>query len=67
MVRQFLKPGITGWAQINGQRGEIKTLQQLQARVEHDIWYMENWNQWLDVRIIFMTMANMISGQKNAF
>jgi len=67
MVRQFLKPGITGWAQINGQRGEIKTLQQLQARVEHDIWYMENWNQWLDVRIIFITLANMISGQKNAF
>ncbi|HMI59963.1 MAG TPA: undecaprenyl-phosphate glucose phosphotransferase [Puia sp.] len=67
MVRQFLKPGITGWAQINGHRGEIRTLQQLQERVEHDIWYMENWNQWLDVRIIFMTLANMISGQKNAF
>jgi putative colanic acid biosynthesis UDP-glucose lipid carrier transferase len=67
MVRQFLKPGITGWAQINGQRGEIKTLQQLQERVEHDIWYMENWNQWLDVKIIFMTMASLISGQKNAF
>ena len=67
MVRQFLKPGITGWAQINGHRGEITTLQQLEERVEHDIWYMENWNQWLDVRIIFMTLAKMISGQKNAF
>ena len=67
MVRQFLKPGITGWAQINGHRGEITMLQQLQERVEHDIWYMENWNQWLDVRIIFMTLANMIGGQKNAF
>jgi putative colanic acid biosynthesis UDP-glucose lipid carrier transferase len=67
MVRQFLKPGITGWAQINGHRGEITTLQQIKERVEHDIWYMENWNLWLDVRIIFMTLVNMISGQKNAF
>lgn len=67
MVRQFLKPGITGWAQIKGFRGEITTLEQLKERVEHDIWYMENWNLWLDVRIIFMTLVNMIIGQKNAY
>jgi putative colanic acid biosynthesis UDP-glucose lipid carrier transferase len=67
MVRQFLKPGITGWAQINGYRGETKTLEQMQARVKHDIWYMENWGLWLDVRIIIMTVFNMIIGDKNAY
>jgi putative colanic acid biosynthesis UDP-glucose lipid carrier transferase len=67
MIRQFLKPGITGWAQIHGYRGEIKTLEQLRERVEHDIWYMENWSLWLDVRIMFLTLMNMIIGQKNAF
>ena len=67
MVRQFLKPGITGWAQINGYRGEIKTIEQLQQRVEHDIWYMEHWSMWLDVRIVFTTFVHMIIGEKNAF
>lgn len=67
MVRQFLKPGITGWAQINGYRGEIKTIDQLQGRVEHDIWYMEHWSSWLDVKIVFATLVNMIMGEKNAF
>ena len=67
MIRQFLKPGITGWAQIHGCRGEITTLEQLRDRVEHDIWYMENWSLLLDVRIMFLTLMNMIIGQKNAF
>jgi putative colanic acid biosynthesis UDP-glucose lipid carrier transferase len=67
MVRQFLKPGITGWAQINGYRGEIKTIEQLQKRVEHDIWYMEHWSLWLDVKIVFKTLSNMFIGEKNAF
>jgi putative colanic acid biosynthesis UDP-glucose lipid carrier transferase len=67
MVRQFLKPGITGWAQINGYRGEIKTIEQLKKRVEHDIWYMEHWSPWLDIKIIFTTLSNMLIGEKNAF
>ena len=67
MVRQFLKPGITGWAQVNGLRGETKTIAQMQARVEHDIWYMENWSLWLDIKIIFMTILNTLKGEKNAF
>ncbi|MCU7548277.1 undecaprenyl-phosphate glucose phosphotransferase [Chitinophagaceae bacterium LB-8] len=67
MVRQFLKPGITGWAQVNGFRGETKTLDQMQQRVEHDIWYMENWSLWLDVRIIFLTVFNAVKGEKNAY
>lgn len=67
MVRQFLKPGITGWAQIHGYRGEVKAVHQLRDRVEHDIWYMENWGLWLDVKIIFLTLFNMINGEKNAY
>lgn len=67
MVRQFLKPGVTGWAQVNGYRGEIKDEEQLVKRIEHDIWYMENWNLWLDVRIIFLTVYRTFKGDKNAF
>jgi putative colanic acid biosynthesis UDP-glucose lipid carrier transferase len=66
MVRQFVKPGITGWAQVNGFRGETKNLYQMEERVEHDIWYMENWSLWLDVRIIFMTIYNVVRGEANA-
>jgi putative colanic acid biosynthesis UDP-glucose lipid carrier transferase len=67
MVRQFLKPGITGWAQVNGFRGETKTLDQMQKRVEHDLWYLENWSLWLDVRIMFLTIWNGLKREKNAF
>ena len=66
MVRQFVKPGITGWAQVNGFRGETKNLLQMEKRIEHDIWYMENWSLWLDVRIIFLTIYNIIRGEENA-
>jgi len=67
MIRQFLTPGITGWAQVNGFRGETKTILQMQQRVEHDIWYMENWSIWLDVRVMFLTVYNTFKGNKNAF
>jgi putative colanic acid biosysnthesis UDP-glucose lipid carrier transferase len=67
MIRQFLKPGITGWAQVNGFRGETKTLDQMKKRVEFDLWYMENWNLWLDIRIMFLTVFNTIKGEENAF
>ncbi len=67
MVRQFLKPGITGWAQVNGYRGETKQVYLMHKRVEHDLWYMEHWSLWLDIRIIFMTIVNAIKGEKNAF
>ena len=66
MVRQFVKPGITGWAQVNGFRGETKNILQMEKRVEHDIWYMENWSLWLDVRIIFLTIYNVVRGEENA-
>lgn len=67
MVRQFLKPGITGWAQVNGYRGETRTVEQMQKRVEYDLWYLENWSLFLDVKIMVMTAFNAIKGEKNAF
>jgi putative colanic acid biosynthesis UDP-glucose lipid carrier transferase len=67
MVRHFAKPGITGWAQVNGYRGETRELEQMKGRVEHDIWYLENWSLWLDVKILILTGYNLFRGEKNAF
>ncbi|MDD2961391.1 MAG: undecaprenyl-phosphate glucose phosphotransferase [Muribaculaceae bacterium] len=67
MVRHVIKPGITGWAQVNGYRGQTKELWQMQKRVEYDVWYAENWNMMLDFKIIFLTVFNAIKGEKNAF
>lgn len=67
MIRQFIRPGITGWAQINGYRGETKTLEKMQGRVKHDIWYMENWTIWLDARIILLTIYMLFKGDDHAF
>ena len=67
LVRHLIKPGITGWAQVNGFRGETNTLEQMQKRVEFDIWYIENWSFLLDVKIIFKTITNVFRGEKNAF
>lgn len=67
MIRHFLKPGITGWAQINGCRGETRTVKDMNDRVQYDLWYLENWSLWLDTRIVFMTAFNMVRGEKNAY
>jgi putative colanic acid biosynthesis UDP-glucose lipid carrier transferase len=67
MIRQFLKPGITGWAQVNGHRGETRRIEDMQARVDHDIWYMENWTMYLDVKIMGLTIYNIFKGERNAF
>lgn len=56
MQRHQVKPGITGWAQVNGLRGETDTLEKMQARVEHDLWYIDNWSLSLDLKIIFLTV-----------
>ncbi|HAS6348542.1 TPA: undecaprenyl-phosphate glucose phosphotransferase [Vibrio vulnificus] len=56
MIRHKIKPGITGWAQINGYRGETETVDKMEKRVQYDIQYMQNWNLWLDIKIIFMTI-----------
>ena len=67
MVRHWIKPGITGWAQVTGFRGETKELYQMEGRVEADIWYMENWSFLLDLFIIYKTFANVIKGEKEAY
>ncbi|UKJ07086.1 undecaprenyl-phosphate glucose phosphotransferase [Solitalea lacus] len=67
MVRHFLTPGITGWAQVNGLRGETQTHEDMENRVEADIWYLENWSLLLDCKIIFMTVYKSIFGDKNAY
>ena len=67
MVRHFVKPGLTGWAQVTGFRGETKELWQMEGRVKRDIWYMENWSIWLDIRIIWMTAKTIFIHDKNAY
>ena len=67
MVRQFIKPGITGWAQINGYRGEITNPEQIKMRVNKDLWYLENWTLWLDIRILFLTIYYIFKGDKKAY
>ncbi|MDR3194679.1 MAG: undecaprenyl-phosphate glucose phosphotransferase [Tannerella sp.] len=67
MVRHLVKPGITGWAQIMGYRGETRTLEQMEGRVKRDVWYIENWSFFLDLKIIFVTIVNMFKGEKNAY
>jgi len=66
LVRHFVKPGITGWAQVKGYRGETKELIDMKNRVEYDIWYIENWTFLLDIKIIWMTVTNMLKGEENA-
>ena len=66
MLRHTIKPGITGWAQVNGYRGPTDTLDKMEKRVEFDVWYAENWNFMLDIKIIFLTVFNAIRGEKNA-
>ena len=67
MVRHFVKPGLTGWAQVTGFRGETKELWQMEGRVKRDIWYMEHWSIWLDIRIIWMTAKTVFIHDKNAY
>ena len=67
MVRHLIKPGITGWAQVTGYRGETHSLSQMEGRVRRDIWYLENWSLLLDIRIIFMTVWNALRQDENAY
>jgi putative colanic acid biosynthesis UDP-glucose lipid carrier transferase len=56
MQRHLVKPGITGWAQINGWRGETDTLEKMEKRIEYDLHYINNWSLWLDIKIIVLTV-----------
>ncbi len=63
MLRHHVKPGITGWAQINGLRGETDTLDKMQKRVEFDLVYIQNWSLWLDLKIVFLTVFKGFVGK----
>ena len=67
MVRHFSKPGITGYAQVTGFRGETEELWQMEGRIQKDIWYIENWSMWLDIKIIFKTALTIIFPDKAAY
>ena len=56
MLRHKVKPGITGWAQINGWRGETDTLEKMEKRVEYDLQYIKNWSLIFDLKIVYMTI-----------
>jgi Undecaprenyl-phosphate glucose phosphotransferase len=66
-ARHHCKPGLTGWAQANGFRGETSADEQMRERIEHDLFYIYNWSFIFDIRIIFLTVWNTIKGQKNAY
>jgi lipopolysaccharide/colanic/teichoic acid biosynthesis glycosyltransferase len=61
-----MKPGLTGWAQVNGHRGETRQVEQMRARVEFDLWYINNWSPLLDFRILLSTCREVI-GSRSAF
>jgi putative colanic acid biosynthesis UDP-glucose lipid carrier transferase len=64
VVRHKVKPGITGWAQINGWRGEADDLVKMQGRVEHDLLYVCNWSLWLELKIVLLTAVDGFTGAK---
>lgn len=66
MLRHTVKPGITGWAQINGWRGETDSIEKMRKRVEHDLYYIENWSLWFDLKIIVLTLFGGFT-HKNAY
>ncbi|VAW20345.1 Undecaprenyl-phosphate galactosephosphotransferase [hydrothermal vent metagenome] len=66
-ARHRVKPGMTGWAQINGWRGETDTLDKIMQRVDHDLYYIENWSPMFDIYIVFMTPFSLFSRNENAF
>jgi len=66
-ARHKVKPGITGWAQINGWRGETDTEEKIQKRVEHDLWYIENWSVFLDLYILAKTPLSLVTKTENAY
>lgn len=63
MVRQLVKPGVTGWAQVHGLRGDTRDNTLMEKRVEYDVWYLENWSPLLDIKIVIITAWQVISGK----
>ncbi|MFY7900168.1 MAG: undecaprenyl-phosphate glucose phosphotransferase [Chitinophagaceae bacterium] len=67
MIRHYVKPGITGWAQVHGFRGPVSSVEDMQRRVEMDVWYIENWSLVLDIQVILLTIYNQIRGEEKAY
>lgn len=67
MVRHLVKPGITGYAQVSGFRGGTEDERLMEERVRHDVYYLENWSLWFDVKLIFLTVWNVVKGEENAY
>jgi len=67
LVRHMVKPGLTGWAQVNGCRGETKTTEAMADRVRYDIWYIEHWSLSLDMKIFLKTISQILGGDKQAY
>ncbi|MCF6341567.1 MAG: undecaprenyl-phosphate glucose phosphotransferase [Bacteroidales bacterium] len=67
MIRHSIKPGITGYAQVRGCRGEIKTTRDMKERIKLDISYIENWSLWFDFKIMFITFVHLLKGDKKAY
>jgi putative colanic acid biosynthesis UDP-glucose lipid carrier transferase len=66
-IRHFITPGITGYAQVNGFRGETRERELMERRVHYDVLYLENWSLSLDIKIILLTVWNMLRGDKQAY
>jgi putative colanic acid biosynthesis UDP-glucose lipid carrier transferase len=65
MLRHKVKPGLTGWAQVNGFRGQTDTPEKMALRIQHDLWYIQNWTLWLDLKILLMTPFVLV--HRNAY
>ena len=66
MLRHQVKPGVTGWSQVNGYRGEIKKVEDIRNRVKFDLWYIDHWSFFLDLCIIFKTMTLCFGNDRHA-
>ena len=67
MIRHHVKPGVTGLAQVKGFRGEIETEDDMVNRIKFDVFYIENWSMWMDVKIIIQTIVNIFKGEEKAY
>jgi len=67
LLRHQVKPGLTGWAQVNGARGETPDIEHMQTRVNYDLYYVHQWNFWLDIQIVLQTILNVFKADKHAY
>ena len=67
MIRHTVKPGISGYAQVKGQRGEIRGIEDMKERIKLDITYIENWSIWLDIKIVLLTIVKLLKGDSTAY